>query len=156
MRSLSGLGETLIIADSNLRRAGNLRSEMELHVFPGSKLHHITRILNSAVINSNVKNILIAVGINNKSSNPYTCSADLTNIVDVCKNLNRTCHFLGVSHRDLPVRERINIDELNQMASKLLKTGYIPPLSTQQVVISAGDRRHRIHHDDNTVSKIIQ
>lgn len=155
LQSLSEKAETLIIADSNMRLAKNIRSDMELHVFPGSKLHHVIHILNSAVITSKVKNIVIAVGINDRSSNPYTCSSNLTDIVEICRNFKKSCHFLGVSYGDLPVRERNNIDDLNRAASGLLRTGYIQPLAAQAVKINPDDKRYRIHFDDNTVCKIM-
>jgi hypothetical protein len=156
LKSLTNDAHTLILADSNMRGASSVKTGYELHVYPGCKLHHAEHMIKSAVINSSVRNIVIAVGINNRSDPAHTLTATLQSIIDTCKNLRTTCHFLGVStDGSLPPRENNNVDGLNRMARDLFRSAaYVRPLASSAVSISLNDKFH-IHHTTQTVDAII-
>jgi len=154
LSSITPDAETIIIGDSNMRLAVDIKSGFELHVYPGCKLNHVEQLLRTSVLNSSVKNILVAVGINNRGTQSQHVTSQLRNIVDICRLMNKPCHFLGVSSSGLSNKDLQNIRSMNQSAHGILADRYIEPLESTDVKINPADR-YRIHHEVVTVNKIL-
>lgn len=142
----------VIVADSNMRWVDNIPQNLELHVFPGCKLQHVDRMMRTAVLRPETQHILVAVGINNRSDAADKIQEKLATVIDVIKRLNRNCHFLGISYNGLPDLQADNIDLLNSLAKSKLQDCFIEPLQREQVVTK---HLNDIHHNNNTVSKIL-
>jgi hypothetical protein len=144
---------TVIIADSNFRLAKDipLPDDWEVHVYPGNNFLHTTNLLKTATIPNCVKNIVLAVGINNKGWN-FTISSkpDWNKMLSEAKKVKPAVHFLGVS----TVNPSESIKTINQEGKKNFGAKFITALPEDQVTVSPSDP-FKIHHDRVTVEKII-
>lgn len=144
---------TVLLTDSNFRLAANIviPDDWEVHVFPGCALIHTSKLLKTAEIPTCVKNIVLAVGINNRGWN-YTKSVkpDWNKMLTQSRLMKATVHFLGISTTS-PCE---TIKTINEEGRKQFGGKFIPALPEDQVTISPTDP-YRIHHDKVTVGKII-
>jgi hypothetical protein len=144
---------TLILGDSNMKLARNIPDDWEIHAYPGAYLSHAAILLQTKDLPESIKNIVVAVGVNNRSWK-YTVSTkpDLTRVGTRAKALGGRVHFLGISTSGLPSFQDTNIKQLNTDARSSFGRNYIHPLPTEQVIIAPSDP---IHHDQSTVDRII-
>lgn len=147
---------TLIVTDSNFRHAEGLQIPVnwEIQVFPGAKIGHVTKLLDDATLRPSLRQIVVAVGINNrawawKSSAEYEI-AKLNTAFNRRRGIKH--FFLGVSAKDLDQRTMNNIRDLNQGARDRFQGRFIKPLPTDQVTVTADS----IHYDVHTVAKLIE
>lgn len=144
---------TVLLTDSNFRLSSNIPipDDWEIHVYPGCTFMHATKLLRTAEIPSCVKDIVLAVGINNRGWN-FTKSVkpDWNKMITQARSLKQNVHFLGVSTTN-PCE---TIKTVNEEAKKQFGQKFIAPLPEDQVTIPSTDP-HKIHHDKTTVAKII-
>ena len=145
--------KALIIADSQFRHASGAHFDTELHVFPGAKLKNAAQL----VINldnrglSNLTDIIYAVGINNRASNPKDVANQLIALTNAAAAKGLRSHFLGVAiPPGLPPAERELLSNLNLAAERLFGPHYIKELPTKDV-ITMGDF---FHYSLATITKI--
>lgn len=145
----------IVIADSNLKRAVTLPGNWEVHVFPGMKLEHATRMVNQ--LNNQVtrlKHVVISVGINNRACAYTTNNIELGKLNSALGRGPYAGHFLGVSiPPTLSRSETENLRGINSAASNKFLGRFIAPLPSQQVSVIPTDVTG-IHYDDETVKKI--
>ena len=153
------LGEdtrVLIIADSNLRSLASLPPNWEAHVFPGARFGNVINALEQSLggIHPTLKRIIIQVGVNHRGDREIP-TRQLKSLVEVIHASGGCAIYVGVSYAyDMPGKYRMNIDALNSAARDLFD-GYIKPLHPRDVTLRASDK-HLIHHDDQTVGRILQ
>lgn len=145
----------IILADSNFRLCDPAGKDVELHVYPGATLGHAHCMLNKADIPDTVRNIVIAVGINNRSWDFETVtSRDLAKLQEVTEKLKARVHFLGISAPTLPCAQfNDRTSKLNEEAEKIFNTRFIKPLPSSTIMIR-DPRTYAIHHHNDTVSRI--
>jgi len=144
---------TVLVTDSNFRLAHDIPipDDWEIHVYPGNNFAHTTNILKTATIPDCVKNVILAVGINNKEWKFETSTRpDLNKMVVEAKKMKPSVHFLGVSTVDPPA----SIKMINESGRRNFGDKFIPALPEDQVTISPIDPLG-IHVDKVTVQKII-
>lgn len=144
---------TVLLTDSNFRLAANIviPDDWEVHVFPGCALIHTSKLLRSAEIPTCVKNIVLAVGINNRGWNyAKSVKPDWNKMLTQSRQMKAAVHFLGIS----TVNPCETIKTINDEARKQFGGKFIPALPEDQVTISPSDP-YKIHHDKVTVGKII-
>jgi len=142
-----------------MARATTTDAFTEIHAFPGARLGHAVNLIECPKLGKRVRNVVVAIAINNKGlSFDGTTSDNLRKLYQAAERLkkqNVVVHFLGVSiGNQVPVDpgERRNVDRLNDDARrKLGPRRYIRPLQPDDVTVHGMD----IHHDDETVSKIM-
>ena len=98
-----------------------------------------------------VKNMVLAVGINNKGGKFETSTEpDWNKMVAETNKMKPTVHFLGVSTLNPPESIRM----INENGQKSFRDKFIPALPENQVTISPLDP-FNVHHNKVTVEKII-
>ena len=145
---------TLLIADSNMRRAQNLSAGWDTHVFPCAHLSDVPQLLYSTMRprTAELKTVFVQVGINDRNRLPPTCIVD--DMIRATRVLHVDLVYVGVSASfELPPGVRRNIDEMNQLLKSRCQF-IVSPLPSDCVRIVAGDRQH-IHHDSSTVDAIV-
>jgi hypothetical protein len=147
----------LVITDSNFKHAESMDipPNWEIHVFPGAKLAHASKLISSAITHVNTTDVIISVGINNRTCQ-YAGSTqkDILSIKNISVKRDLKCHFLGISYsRSLPPVECRNLADLNKGASNMFKHGYIQPLS--KVGLDPNDS-YRIHYNRDTLNLILE
>ena len=147
----------VILADSNFRFHRVKHEDYEVHVFPGANLSHACAILKNFEIPHTVQNVIICVGMNNRSWKYHVSTApDLRKLVAATKKFWQKSYFLGVSMpRLMNQEESDNVARLNEDARGRFGDRFIPPLPQDQVRMATGDK-YGIHHDEETVRKVFQ
>ena len=147
---------TVVIADSNLKLYRNIPQDWEIHVFPGAKFHHITNIIKTMPSDTNIKNVIVHVGINHRAEPWEFTIHNLNRLINLTKRKTYATHFVGIS---IPNTKRPNkeITQMNRINNHLQTTvgtkHYITPLDTKQVCVSPSDTS-LIHYNQTTVDKI--
>jgi len=153
--SLAQEVQVLVIGDSNLRDVVSVPPWWEVHVFPGARMGHVIgacSLLLSAKPRD-LKVVFIQIGVNHREDT----SLPIQHMKILVRNLRASgvqAAFVGVSYdSQLPGRQRIQLDELNQ-AAKDEFDHYVPSLHPRHVTIRQGDK-YGIHHDRDTVGRVM-
>ena len=142
----------LVLGDSNMKLCIQVQKEYEVHAFSGAHLAHINVLLTETTFPSSIKDIVIAVGINNRDKSfPHTTIHDLRKTISIAKGLKQRIHFVGVSAQNDPSG---NIQRLNELASKWFMGNYIVPIPPEEVEILPTDTKFGIHHSFDTVQTV--
>ena len=154
--SVQSKAKIVIIADSNFRLCSCDDKDYEIHVFPGANLSHANKILDTAVFSPATQDVIIAIGINNRSWN-FNASTmpDIRKVANQAEKIKPRLHFLGVSVAALENPEDgDNIKRLNAEMHERFGRRFIKPLPSSLVSIVPTDP-YGIHHDKNTVNRIL-
>ena len=157
--------KTLIIADSNFRRADNIPEEAIVISLPGAHLRHAANAIRHwrpSKPNQKLK-LLVQVGINNRSDQRDTRDSEVQHLIHSIKSHQHIerCSFVGISiPESMTAYEQNNLDVINDlMRSGLGPDRFIEPLPEQQVEVEERDR-FGIHYTNRTgrliMSKIQQ
>jgi len=155
--NIKKMPHTVIMADSNFRPARNIPGDWEVHVFPGANIAHATKMLDATKFPDSVKNVVVAVGINNKSGKfDMSTKPELDKLWTATKKWGPRIkmHFLGISTSNQSPTTTENIKKINEFAKQHWERNFIPSLPENQVTISPSDP-FRIHHDIETVDRVI-
>ena len=146
---------TVILGDSNFRRVQLIDDNFEVHAFSGARLAHTCRIIECSDIPDTVRNLVIAVGINDRSRDFNSITvADAKKLATATKNLKQRVYFLGISSpKTLTPEEDDNIIRLNGEMAAHFGSRFIPPIPRDQVEIDPKDP-YKIHHTNETVRKV--
>ena len=147
---------TLVIGDSNAIHMRNLPSGWQVDVFPGANHIHATSIVKNIEKTEQLKNIVIAVGINHRTWNFQTSSRSKLSGLNAALNKTKCCkHFLGIAiPPNLPPIEKTNLNDLNKNAQLLFKYGFIDPLPSELVQIEKNDK-YKVHYNQDTAKLIV-
>ena len=151
---LDPTAESLLVADSNMRRAHNLPSHWDAHVFPGAYLRDVPRLLFSMAKPriSALRRIFVQVGINDRDHLPAMSVVD--DMIRAARVLHVDLAYVGVSTSlELPTCLRRNVCEMNQLLRSHCRF-FVSPIPSEYVRVVAGDRQH-IHHDEKTIDAIV-
>jgi hypothetical protein len=146
----------VVIADSNFRLATELPADWEVHVYPGMQLNHLHNLIESSKLRGyrNLKNIIVSVGINNRSWSFTSVLVDINKVYVSLQKTGRTAHFVGISTPPgLLDVEKDTIRKINEQAKHRFGQFYIPALAPNEVSVSPTDK-YKIHYDYDTVAKI--
>ena len=147
--------EILVIADSNFREA-RLPYAWALHVFPGLNLESAVNLIKRSNLqaSSDLKLIIMSVGINNMKCCKKTTNIDLGKLKTVLETTNKSILFNLVSIPDtLNTQESENLLDLNTSARRKFEDRVIEPLDHTKITVLPNDK-HKIHYDFNTITKI--
>jgi len=144
----------LIIGDSNIKLARSLPVGWEAHVFSGAKLDHAAAIIDKLKPSNNLRSIVVAVGINNRTWQFDGIKHDLYKVSNSLARKNVAGYFVGVSlPPELPREETNRMKSLNSTAKERFRHRYIE--AVKEVSVSPTDE-FRIHYDQVTVDRIIE
>jgi len=147
--------DTLIIADSNLRfiETDQLPDRWQLAVLPGAKLEHMPGVL-SKIQHGRLTNIILAVGINNRTESSEGPTLDITHPIQT-QLVNKAKHAftVGISISDkLHPKEHAKCLQINKVLANLKGVTYINPQRPEETETLPGF--HNMHHNKCTVNKI--
>lgn len=140
----------LVISDSNFR---NIPDEMipegyQVDVFPGMRLSHAASVLNQLPETPLLKNIILSVGVNNRSS-PYIEEAN--NLEEVIRSRQEQIFTVGVPiNNKWPQAEQDTIGKIN--AHLETKNAGSINISTSRMGINFKD--DNVHHTDESVERL--
>jgi len=147
---------TLIIGDSNLSQWTDIPHDWMVECLPGAKINHIQNILQKHTLPSSLNQLIISIGINNRTDTTANNDKYLRQLHNTTKTLPVDTHFLAPSHTfALPAHQQITLKNLHDTAHRLYRNNYIPPLCHQQTYISKTDI-HKIHYTQDTCNLLIQ
>jgi len=91
--------KTVVIADSNLRNTSSIPTDWEVHVYPGIAFKHATEILTAFKLPTAVKNIVVVVGINQRSLSFIKTTTPAMSGLKKCleNHSTKTCLVSGIS-----------------------------------------------------------
>jgi hypothetical protein len=150
----------LIVGDSNMRDAPRVPAEWEIHSLPGAKLNHVTSMLRrmkqQLPKDTNLKHVIIQVGINHRSSLTSKYEYDLGEISDEISDIGVSSSYCGIAVdcRRLPENEVEKINEINNYVKTVWMNSYIDPLPETEIRIQESDV-FGIHYTRETIGKIV-
>ena len=148
--------KTVIIADSNFRRATNLPEDWEVQVFPGMNLEQATMVVGNSHLSSHasLEAIIISVGINNRKCTAVSDNIELGKLYTALAKTGKSSFYLGISiPKEMPKGQVEALTDINLRASKKFGSKYIQPLSTKEVSVHPNDP-YKIHYDQQTANAI--
>lgn len=147
---------TLLIGDSNMRLATMIPTSWTSHVFPGAKSRDVVDILRSLDVRhgDQLRRVIVQVAINDRDDPVPTDY--IAEAARICKSLRLQLIYVGVPlPTDAPSRVANSVREFNAATQSEVRTLFISPVPSSQVVISRGDR-HGIHHTVDTVQAVVR
>ena len=152
--------ETLVIGDSNLGQMKSPPAGWQIECFPGCSLQQLPALASKTSRSDRVTSIIIAVGINNKSSTEAANEQNVKKLSEGRRIWMDRCGkakvmIAGVSiPRTITEAQQQTLEKLN--AAILDSTAlYIPPLKKTEVEISPTDTVFRIHYSARTANRIL-
>ncbi len=146
---------TVVIADSNGRRWENIPEDWIVHAFSGAKLNDAIDLLESIQIPTQIRNIVLALGINNRDATSDDITRCITKLNDLRQRKTLTVKFLMVpQHPNLTPEQANNIAHLNRTARDLFGTDFIvcPPRQQIQPLMTG----EAAHYTKVTADRIIE
>jgi hypothetical protein len=148
----------LVIGDSNLGRiSSSPTQDVQIQSYPGAHFHHMTDILKEYQHTAKPDNLIISIGINNRSSEPKTTSfRQLQTMLNAANKFAPKAKIyipiINFSHGLLPEEKR-RLNELNKAIEETKKAIHIPPLSYSDFNVRGFDR---IHWTRDTANGMLQ
>ncbi len=135
---------TVVIADSNGRKWENIPVNWVVHAFSGAKLNDAVDLLESYQIPTQIQNIVLALGINNREAPSDDITRCITKLNDFRQRKTLTVKFLMVpQHPNFTPEQANNIAHLNRTARDLFGTDFIVCPPRQQIQpLMPGDTAH--------------
>jgi hypothetical protein len=146
---------TVVIADSNGRRWENIPEDWIVHAFSGAKLNDAIDLLESIQIPTQILNIVLALGINNRDAPSDDITRCITKLNDFRQRTTFTVKFLMVpQHPNFTPEQANNIAHLNRTARDLFGTDFIvgPPRQLIQPLMIG----EAAHYTKVTADRIIE
>lgn len=143
----------LIIGDQNMKQASGYPGGWEVHSFTDLNFFNIFSILSKFKPSDTLKTLVIAVGINNRTAESKNTWADMLKMHGQIRSLKiKKIMGVGVStNLSLGPVALSKIEFVNSKLSTLFGSGYIPPLSPEEVKFLPGDN---VSHTRETVDKV--
>ena len=140
-----------------MRNASWSSAEADIHSFPGANLSHVPMLLDTATFAAETKNIVIAIGINNRGWFIENNKKELSKIAAACQRTGKACHFLGISYDEKRLRadEVDTIKHINRTAREKFFTRFIHPLPCSEVHVSPKEK-WGIHYDAITETRVVE
>ena len=146
----------LVIGDSNLRDTPQVPDHWEVHCFPGARMQHVTKMLDTLSPQASVSHIVCQVGINHRDDAPSRMKGEFRQMEARLLSTGKTVICTGIPvPMTATARHAGTINELNALfAGGPFK--YICPVPSNRVTIKPMDTRHGIHHTQETVELVLQ
>ena len=151
--------DTLVIGDSNLCNITHAQTDnIQIESFPGAQFRQIKYIIDNYSHLGTPKNIILSVGINNRSSKPSNTSIpEMKNVISsISKNFpNSKIYFPLINYsNNLPGSEISNLDKINQAIKSLSNVTVIDKLISGKFYTNPSDRTN-IHWSTNTANSLL-
>lgn len=150
--------DTIIIGDANMQLANNLPQTWEAHAFPGADLNNTALIIGRLEPSKNLKNVIIAVGLSNRTWQPINIKHEMNKVASAVTKKKLKGYFQGVTiPATLTEPETTSLKELNCLAAKKFVRAYIhPPMQVSASPIKTiNSIKTDIIYNQDTVNKII-
>ena len=147
--------DVLVIGDSNLRDAPHVPCDWKIHSFPGSRMSHVTKLVETLQVDAHLSTVICQVGINHRDDQPSRIDSDLKETVAKLQSTGLKVIMAGVPMPEsLDTRREQAINGLNaRLADGPFR--YIDPVPRHLVVLRPDDWRFAIHHTEDTVELVV-